>query len=339
MRSFAATREDLFETKHDLPLPPPLGVTVSYPAIQIPGDIAAIEMVRTIPSSRTVFRHAKVINVVEGSCVFETAESRHVLHPGMSLALGTGKWCRVRPSPTVRFWAVYSDERFWRTQMAWFLPDAERVVAGVHPLEWDGRAIILAPGIAALRQVEPLWRQMSVLRSGTHSPEVVATHTLELLARWMRLLLPTFLDEGSDTPTTPWTPINGRLTDTGSIGYIGRAIQLLRGRIAEPWTVGALSRELSLSRTHLTRMFVQHAGAAPMRLLTELRLTEFARLIEETDMSVMRAASEVGWSDPRVASHWFRRRYGITPTQYRRTPHTVPEDRQGHAISVNDSAR
>ncbi|MCV7563979.1 helix-turn-helix transcriptional regulator, partial [Micrococcus luteus] len=95
---------------------------------------------------------------------------------------------------------------------------------------------------------------------------------------------------------------------------------------------------LSLSRTHLTRMFVQHAGAAPMRLLTELRLTEFARLIEETDISVMRAASEVGWSDPRVASHWFHRRYGITPTQYRRTPHTVPDHRQGKAVAVNDSA-
>ena len=91
---------------------------------------------------------------------------------------------------------------------------------------------------------------MSVLRSGTHSPEVVATHTLELLARWMRLILPTFLDEAPDTLTTPWTPINGRLTDTGSIGYVGQAIRLLRGRIAEPWTVGALSRELSLSRTH-----------------------------------------------------------------------------------------
>ncbi|MFQ6157825.1 hypothetical protein ACLMMA_15335, partial [Micrococcus luteus] len=207
----------------------------------------------------------------------------HVLRPGMSLALGTGKWCRVRPSPSVRIWAIYADEQFWRTQMAWFLPDAERVIAGVHPLEWDGRAIVLAPGIAVLRHVEPIWRQMSVLRSGTHSPEVVATHTLELLARWMRLILPTFLDEAPDTLTTPWTPINGRLTDTGSIGYVGQAIRLLRGRIAEPWTVGALSRELSLSRTHLTRMFVQYAGAAPMRLLTELRLTEFARLIEETD--------------------------------------------------------
>ncbi|GAA5149898.1 hypothetical protein GCM10025768_13810 [Microbacterium pseudoresistens] len=326
MRRFAATREDSFEARHDLPLPPPLGVTLSYPAIQIPGDIAAIEMVRTIPSSRTVFRHVKVINVVEGSCAFETAESMHILRPGMSLALGTGKWCRVWPAPTARIWAIYADEQFWRTQMAWFLPDADRVLRGVHPLEWDGRAIVLAPGVATLQQAEPLWRQMSVIRSKAESPEVVATHTLELLARWMRLVLPTFLNAAPATPPAPWTPISGRLTDTGSIGYIGRAIQLLRRRIAEPWTIAALSRELSLSRTHLTRLFVQHAGAAPMRLLTELRLTEFTRLIEETDLSVMRAANDVGWNDPRVASHWFRRRYGTTPTQYRRTPHTVAED-------------
>lgn len=83
-------------------------------------------------------------------------------------------------------------------------------------LEWDGNAIVLAPGIAALRQVEPLWRPRWYPAYGTHSPEVVATHALRLLARWMRLM-PAFLDEASDTPTTPWTPINGRLTDTGSI--------------------------------------------------------------------------------------------------------------------------
>ena len=63
-----------------------------------------------------------------------------------------------------------------------------------------------------------------------------------------------------------------------------------------------------------------------MRLLTELRVTEFARLIEETDLSATRAAKDVGWNDPRVASHWFRRRYGLTPTQYRRTPQAHVED-------------
>ena len=151
MRSVAATPEDAFEAAHDLPATQPIRFTPPYAAVQAPGDIAAIEMVRTVPSSRTVFRHAKILNVVEGSCALETAESMHVLRPGMSLALGTGKWCRVRPSPSVRIWAIYADEQFWRTQMAWFLPDAERVIAGVHPLEWDGRAIVLAPGIAALQ--------------------------------------------------------------------------------------------------------------------------------------------------------------------------------------------
>ena len=96
MRSVAATPEEAFEAAHDLPPTQPIRFTRPYPAVQASGDIAAIEMVRTVPSSRTVFRHAKILNVVEGSCVLETAESVHVLRPGMSLALGTGKWCRVK---------------------------------------------------------------------------------------------------------------------------------------------------------------------------------------------------------------------------------------------------
>lgn len=58
-----------------------------------------------------------------------------------------------------------------------------------------------------------------------------------------------------------------------------------------------------------------------MRFLTELRLTTFTRLIEETNLSVARAAHAVGWSDPRIASNWFLRRYGMTPTEYRSRPH------------------
>ena len=66
----------------------------------------------------------------------------------------------------------------------------------------------------------------------------------------------------------------------------------------------------------------------PMRYLTEIRLTEFTRLIDETDWTVARAAGAVGWRDPRVASRWFSRRYGITPSQYRASGR--PEGRQAN---------
>ncbi|GAA2583950.1 hypothetical protein GCM10009862_23810 [Microbacterium binotii] len=53
-------------------------------------------------------------------------------------------------------------------------------------------------------------------------------------------------------------------------------------------------------------------------MLIELRLTEFTRLIEETDLTITEAARSVGWNDPRVATIRFQRRYGITPSRYRK---------------------
>ncbi|MGD7731614.1 helix-turn-helix transcriptional regulator [Propionibacteriaceae bacterium G57] len=94
--------------------------------------------------------------------------------------------------------------------------------------------------------------------------------------------------------------------------------------MGEPWTVTSLAQELALSRTHLTRLFSTHMGASPMRFLTEVRLTEFSRLIDETDLSVHQASQAVGWADPRVASAWFSRRFGVTPTRYR---HRLPATR------------
>lgn len=285
--------------------------------------LTAIETVRTLPTNRAVFAQTKIVHVMEGIVEVETARGAHRLAPGMALALGGGQWCRVRPTPRVRLWTVYADELFLRTQMAWFLPDRSRLHNGLHPHEWDGNPMILAPGIATLRRVEPLWRQMSILHDDTHSPETVAVCTVELLARWVGIVIPAFLAPGAKPATgePAWNPVNGHLTVSAAVGHVGRAAQLLRERMDEPWTTTTLARAVAVSRTHLTRLFVARTGVAPMRYLTEVRLTEFTRLIEETDCTVAHAANVVGWSDPRTASTWFYRRYGITPSRYRLNPH------------------
>jgi AraC-like DNA-binding protein len=279
-------------------------------------------MVRTIPTNRAVFVHAKIVHAMAGAVDIETAQGTSVLLPGMSLALGSGQWCRIKPQPRVRLWTVYIEEDLLRLCMARFLPDPERVRAGLHPGDWDGRPIVMSPGLPVLHRVEPIWRQLSVLRDGDLPPEVVAVRSIELFARWVGVVLPTFVtSEHSAEESSFRTPIEGRLTDSSVIGQTGKAARLLREHMEQPWTASALARAVALSRSQLTRMFVIRTGIAPMRFLTEVRLTEFTRLIEETDLSVALAARKVGWRDARVASSWFSRRYGATPSQYRTKPH------------------
>lgn len=303
-------------------------------SVVLVAPLIAIESTRTLPTNRVVFHDAKIMHVMEGAVEVETTEGVHTLKPGTSLAVGAGRWCLMRPRPHVRMWTVYADENFLRTQMALLLPDKTRVQRGLHPHEWDGGPLSLAPGIARLQRLEPLWRQMGVLCDGTHVPEVAAARAVELFARWVSIVAPTFLAQeladGAPAPAgSTLSPVRGRLTDTAELGHVGRAVRLLRERMCEPWTVAALSESVALSRTHLTRLFTIHAGISPIRFLTEVRLTEFTRLIEETELSVAHAAQTVGWPDPRIASAWFSRRFGIAPSQYRLNPHPHHTDREG----------
>ncbi len=282
-----------------------------------------------LPTNRAVFEQAKIVYVMEGDTEVETAWGTRRLPQGSALALGSGRWCRLRPLPFVRMWTLYVDETFLRTQMSWFLPDKERVRAGVHPHEWDGSPLVLHPGLTVLRTIEPLWRQISVLHSGAHPPETVAIRTVELFTRTVEATLPALLvpeHDGDSFGAPVSSPINGRLTESTAIGHVGRAIHLLRQHIAEPWTVARLAQAVSVSRTHLTRLFVIQTGVAPMRFLTEMRLTEFTRLVEESDIPIATAAMDVGWADARVASAWFARRFGIAPSQYRVNPHPHRHD-------------
>lgn len=282
--------------------------------------LSAVESIRTERIHRAVFGHAKIVHVLEGAALVETATGIHELTPGSVMSLGAGMWCSVRPAPSVRMWTLYFDESFLRSHMRWVLADATRARPGVHPNAWDGSAFVMQPGVDVMHRIEPLWRQISLVNE-TAPPEVATTRLISLFSRAVEIALPTLLADGSAVPDRLVLPVRGRLAQPVIALPVRRAVDLLRTRMAEPWTVSMLASEVAISRAHLTRVFTQQVGVAPMRFLIETRLTEFTRLIEETDLPVADASRQVGWTDARVAALWFRRRFGITPTQYRRHPH------------------
>lgn len=285
--------------------------------------VFAVESVRTIPTHRAVFTLAKIVHIMEGDGVFSDESGSVHLGPGATLAFGPGRWCRVVPNTRLRMWTVYFDETFMRTLMGWFLPDRERLLHGVHPHDWTGSPLILTHPLELLEQVEPLWRRLSVIPENTHIPEEASIYAIEILAQWMRIVHPVLLDQDQIHTGRLAEQVAqlGNLSDSSATGVLRRVTRQLQTNMAAPWTVELIAAEAAFSKTHLSRLFSRATGMTPMRYLSELRLTEFTRIIEETEESVADAARFVGWNDPRVASERFVRRFGITPSRYRRTPH------------------
>ncbi|WP_140403517.1 helix-turn-helix transcriptional regulator [Microbacterium sp. JB110] len=285
------------------------------------GPLAVIESVRTRPVAPVAFAHAKIVHVMAGRSRVRTPAGERLLTAGDVMVLGRGVWCEAVPSPRVRAWTIYLDQEFMVRHMTWALPaEPERVLPGLHPAEWDGGAVFFRPGEEMLTRLEPLWRRMSVLphRGGPDA----AAGLMALFAQAVELTVPALLT----VPSGPVPIIShavSRLSQVPVVPEAERAAALLRADLSRAWTVGELARAVALSTSQLTRRFCEGYGVPPMRWLIEARTTEFARLIEETALPVDAVARQVGWADRRVAAAWFRRRFGVSPTRFRRHPAPV----------------
>jgi transcriptional regulator GlxA family with amidase domain len=100
-------------------------------------------------------------------------------------------------------------------------------------------------------------------------------------------------------------------------GHVVGAVEILRSRLTEPWTLNSLADEFHLSRSQLVRSFDATVGVSPMASLRQMRVEHMAQLLLSTDLSIAETACLVGWKNQFHASQCFHARYGISPTEYR----------------------
>ncbi|MCH8510798.1 MAG: helix-turn-helix domain-containing protein [Kiritimatiellae bacterium] len=92
---------------------------------------------------------------------------------------------------------------------------------------------------------------------------------------------------------------------------------VFRGNLAEPPEMEALSRRVGMSRSVFERAFREEVGTTPYARMLDLRLEESQRLLRHTGWSVARIGEVVGYPEPAGFSAFFRRRAGISPSQWR----------------------
>lgn len=238
------------------------------------------------------------------------------LIPGDVMILGREMPCSAKPSPEVRSWTIYLLEDFLRRYMQWALPSPSFVRSGLHPDEWDGRPIFLRLGTEGHPSLESLLRKMSVLRPNVDA--AASARMMALFAQSVALSVHHLVEQPTVPSAVPTTHSVRRLSASPISPEVSTVATMLRSELNRTWTVTELARAVSLSTSQLTRRFSREFGVPPMRWLAEARTTEFARLMEETALPVDVAALHVGWANRRVAVAWFGRRYGVSPTQYRR---------------------
>jgi len=100
--------------------------------------------------------------------------------------------------------------------------------------------------------------------------------------------------------------------------YVSRALALLHARVAEPWTVDALGREVGLSRSALADRFGAILGLPPMQYLTTWRIHAAAHELLNSGKSILQVAEEVGYDSEASFTRAFKRVMDAPPATWRR---------------------
>jgi transcriptional regulator GlxA family with amidase domain len=118
---------------------------------------------------------------------------------------------------------------------------------------------------------------------------------------------------GAGATDSPWLRAMGD-------PQVGPALAALHAAPAEPWTVESLASQASMSRSAFAARFRELLGQPVMGYLTELRMQLAVDLLHRGDRTVGEVATAVGYESGASFSRVFKRQFGTSPRQMRRSP-------------------
>ena len=99
-----------------------------------------------------------------------------------------------------------------------------------------------------------------------------------------------------------------------------KAKQLIDGNYSNPeFTIEALAQKLYTSTPTLRRNFSERFGIPPKQYLLKVRLDTAAAHLSQDFISVLEASQKSGFSDERYFSRIFKKKYGISPSQFNKS--------------------
>ncbi|PPQ29442.1 AraC family transcriptional regulator [Rhodopila globiformis] len=99
---------------------------------------------------------------------------------------------------------------------------------------------------------------------------------------------------------------------------VGRALALLHGAPAHPWTMQELAAKAALSRSALYDRFADLVGTPPLHYLAQWRMQIAIGLLRRGDAGMAEIAASIGYGSEAAFSRAFRKMMGTPPSAWRR---------------------
>ena len=98
--------------------------------------------------------------------------------------------------------------------------------------------------------------------------------------------------------------------------WVSRAKGYISSNYHRRLKVEHIADALHIDRQYLRNLFVKHEGISTKEYLDRYRMERAAELLRLEDTSVYMVALSVGYSDPLAFSKAFKKRYGVSPSQF-----------------------
>ena len=163
------------------------------------------------------------------------------------------------------------------------------------------QAIPLGERLFTLRNTELFWE---VIREASY-PEEGAKAFFQRAARLCEFLSCLFEERGGQEKEN-------------EKAYAQKAKDLIEAHFQEGIKITELAGKIGISRYYLATIFRREIGISPQEYLMQIRMERAASYLRETAEPIKSVAEHVGYTDSLAFSKAFRRRFGLSPSDYRR---------------------
>lgn len=153
---------------------------------------------------------------------------------------------------------------------------------------------------------------------------------LESFWEWYKTRTPIYNIEAiyTDILNFPVFESNGKMSYMIAIFFTSRIYQgqpkiakvqeYLENNWLEPFDIKSTAQSVSLSPTHLVRLFKKHTGITPHQYYQNIKVARLKEALLDKNLSVSQAFLSCGFLYPGNFSRYFKEQVGMTPSQFRK---------------------
>ncbi len=249
----------------------------------------------------------EVAVVVAGAGTHHSLAGRHALARGDVVLLRPGVWHEYERCADLVLYNCCFRPGLLRRELAWAREDPLLGhLLWTAPYSLGRRGMLMARlDEAALQECVTPLRALDGLGSAAdplHRGDVIGHLTLFLSA------LARVVAKERNSRLSPPAPPHPA---------VAKAMRLLEGSLAHPWTLRELAEELPMVPGSLVRLFKSAVGLPPMAYLAQQRAEAAAALLLQDDRPISQIGASVGWPDPNYFARRFKAHFGLSARAYR----------------------